>query len=121
MVGTIAGTARDCKPITGAVPPELADSTGRPHPACAKRFTRHDQSSAADRGRSEMSSGERARLACWRSCPLDRELFAFQQVVGRRRDRKADYAAFLVTAFLVFLLSATTGNNTIRAGSAVPS
>jgi len=26
MVGAIAGTARDCRPITGAVPPELADS-----------------------------------------------------------------------------------------------
>ncbi len=26
MVGTIAGTPRDCRPITGAVPPELADS-----------------------------------------------------------------------------------------------
>ena len=26
MVGTIAGTARDCRPSTGAVPRELADS-----------------------------------------------------------------------------------------------
>ena len=40
----------------------------------------HDQSSAADRSRSEMSSGERARLACWRSCPRDRELFSPWQI-----------------------------------------
>ena len=29
MVGTIAGTARDCRTLTGALPPELADSPWR--------------------------------------------------------------------------------------------
>jgi len=32
-----------------------------------------------------MSSGERARLACWRSCPRDRELFALPDKSHARR------------------------------------
>ena len=84
----------------------------RPNATIASRSrSRHvyDQSSAADRSRSEMSSGERARLACWRSCPRDRELFS------PPRRPKTDHAAFFFTT--AFLLSVTSGNNTIRAGT----